>query len=161
MVIIIARLVFLYHAVPTLNVSRHFLVLQYSGRVVISEFQPSVTCLPSDPRAPVRWRSDGLVYPNLDPRLPLSFSPRGLNHTATLPNIFGEFISSSFLVLICDLVNVELRPDEDVNAQLVIIILTQSKSCNLVLPEQLYFVVTMVTYIIVQNQLYSIIELLT
>ncbi len=115
-------------AVPTLTISTQLLVLQYKGNQLVSNDTLSVTCLPSDPRSPVRWRELNLTYPNLPSELQAVFSPSLVNHTVTFPRIFNSTSAPSLnYILICDLINPELQSTIQISPQYVWVRFLQSK----------------------------------
>lgn len=111
---------------PTLNISTQLVVFQYIGRQIISDTAPSVTCSPSDTRAPVRWREVSLSYPNTPSELGLSFSPR--NQTIVFPQVYESATPPSMTyTLVCDLVDPRLPNDREIAPQFVLVRFVQSK----------------------------------
>ena len=88
---------------------------------------PSITCLPSDTRAPVRWRLSTGVYGELSDDYVVTLSPFALNHTATFP-IAYEVLPSRSAFYVCDLINVELSAGLEVSPQNITVRLIQGKS---------------------------------
>lgn len=115
-------------AAPTLNISTNLLVVQYMGNQLLTDENPSVTCLPSDPRAPVRWRGISLEYPNTPSDLPITFAS-DLNHTAIFERVYDDSPTPplALYVLVCDLVNAEFQNGEETSPQSVVIRFIQSK----------------------------------
>lgn len=114
--------------VPTLSISTQLLVLEYMGNQLVSNNTPSVTCLPSDLRAPIRWRELNSTYPDIPSELQAIFSPRVVNHTVTFPRIFTSRVAPSLnYILICDLINPDLQSTIQVSPQYVWIRFLQSK----------------------------------
>lgn len=114
---------------PTLRVSTQLLVLEYMGRQLVSNTSPSVTCLPSDLRAPVRWRGSDLTFPNLPADLEAVFSPHGVNHTLTFPRVFTSDSAPSLnYIILCDLINPDLQSTIEVAPQYIWVRFLQSKS---------------------------------
>ena len=117
-------------AAPSLSASTHLLVIEFMGDTILSDTPPTITCQPSDPRAPVRWRSGMLPYPTVQKSLGISFSPDGLLHSATFPTSY-EVIPQGLFNLSCDLVNAELDGNNETSPQTIYVFFTQSKlSCK-------------------------------
>lgn len=79
---------------------------------------PSVSCIPSDARAPVRWRSLFGVYGELPSDYEVSVTPLGLNHTLSFPIVY-ESTPSRTEFFVCDLFNVELTDEAEISPQTV------------------------------------------
>ena len=106
-------------AVPTLTISTNLLIEQYVNGVFVGEDEsPTVTCSPSDLRAPVRWRSMLGIYGELPDDYEASLSPRGLNRSLTFPTTYLTTPSRTE-TFICDLINVELSDEEETSPQMV------------------------------------------
>ena len=80
------------------------------------EEAPSLTCTPSDSRAPVRWRSKFGIYGELPSDYQASLSPVSLNHTLSFPRTYLSTPARTE-TFICDLINVELSSGEEVGPQ--------------------------------------------
>ncbi len=93
----------LLHTVPTLSTSTNFLV------VPVGE-SAQVNCTPSNPTAPVQWRSQlG------EEQATVSFSPAALQHTAEFTANEPSYLTELYT---CDLINVD-EPDEPVDPQVI------------------------------------------
>lgn len=120
-----------FHAVPSLSISTNLLVNQYSGQSVLGgERAPQVTCTPSDTMAPVQWTTRMGVVPQ---DYQITFSPRGLSHTATFASAYIPTPPNRTETLFCDLINVD-QPNTPVNPQNVTVRFIQSKQCLLIFP---------------------------
>lgn len=75
--------------------------------------------MPSDARAPVRWRSMFGIYGELPDDYQAFLSPPGLNHTLTFPGSYDDTTPSRTEHLICDLINAELSIESEVSPQTV------------------------------------------
>ena len=107
------------HAVPTLTLSTNLLIEEYvNGGYIGTDESPSVTCMPSNTRAPVRWRSMFGVYGELPDDYQAFLSPSGLNHTLTFPSSYNTTPSRTEF-FICDLINAELSNEAEVSPQTV------------------------------------------
>lgn len=116
---------FYNHVVPTLNISTNLLVRQYNGPFLLMRGSPpQVSCIPSDPRAPVRWTTHmGMIQADYQIR----FSPRDLSHTATFASVYNPTPPNRTETLFCDLINVD-QPNQPVNPQNVTVRFIQSKN---------------------------------
>ena len=113
--------------VPTLSVSTNLLIEQYvDNSYVGGDRSPSITCLPSDTRAPVRWRLSTGVYGDISDEYVVSLSPPSLNHTATFPVAY-EILPRRSAFYICDLINVELPSGAEVSPQSITVRFIQSE----------------------------------
>lgn len=94
----------LLFAAPTLTISTNIAVTLVGDSVQVS-------CIPSDPMAPVQWSSsqtgEGQVL--------VTFSPRGLEHTAEFVAYEPSYRTELYT---CDLINVD-DPDQPVDPQMV------------------------------------------
>lgn len=107
--------------------STNLLVEQYVDNTYVGgEQAPSVTCLPSDTRAPVRWRLSTGVYGDISNDYLVSLSPRSLNHTATFPVAY-EILPRRSAFYVCDLINIELPTGGEVSPQNIIVRFIQSE----------------------------------
>ena len=93
------------------------------GRYIGGDHSPSVTCTPSDSRAPVRWRP---MFGIRD--FQVSLSPPGLNHSLSFPSVY-RITPDRTEVFICDLINVELSNDAPVSPQNVTVRFIQGEHC--------------------------------
>ncbi len=91
------------HTVPTLSTSTNFLV------VPVGE-SAQVNCTPSNPTAPVQWRSQFG-----EEQATVSFSPAALQHTAEFTANEPSYLTELYT---CDLINVD-EPDEPVDPQVI------------------------------------------
>lgn len=116
-------------AVPTLAISTKLLILEYNGNTSASNSTHLVTCIPSDLRAPVRWRALTAVN-NTVPlfQLQATFSPVGFNHSLTFPRVFNGSPPNRTYMLVCDLLSPDVETnDSEVFPQYVIVRFLQSK----------------------------------
>lgn len=81
--------------VPKWNTSSRVLVRLQSD--LVNGNGPSITCMPSDPRAPVKW-----TIANDLPNISVSYFPDGLFHTL----IFISAPQQTFMIK-CDFINVD------------------------------------------------------
>jgi hypothetical protein len=106
-------------------VSTNLLIEQYVDNTYVGGDQPpSVTCLPSDTRAPVCWRLSTGVYGDISDDYLVSLSPRSLNHTANFPVAYEILPRRSAF---CDLINVELPTGAEVSPQNITVRFIQSE----------------------------------
>ena len=117
------------HAVPTLSISTNLLIERYVNGVNVGDGEeaPSLTCTPSDSRAPVRWRSKLGIYGELPNDYETSLSPLGLNHTLSFPTTYLSTPARTE-TFICDLINVELSSGEETSPQNATVRFIQCKS---------------------------------
>lgn len=103
-----------------MTVSTNLLIEEYiNGSYIGTDKSPSVTCMPSDTRAPVRWRSMFGVYGELPDDYQAFLSPLGLNYTLTFPSSYDDTTPSRTEFFICDLINAELSNEAEVSPQTV------------------------------------------
>ncbi len=105
--------------VPSLTISTNLLVLEFDGNSVAPNVDTNVSCVPSDLRAPVQWRYNNELYPSIPEDLEVTFSPAGLNHTATFSRVYSDPTSppNRTYTLFCDLINADLPTNESITAQ--------------------------------------------
>ena len=107
--------------------STNLLIEQYVDNTYVGGDQPpSVTCLPSDTRAPVRWRLSTGVYGDTSDDHLVTLSPRSLNHTAIFPVAY-EVLPRRSAFYVCDLINVELPTEVEVSPQSITVRFIQSE----------------------------------
>ena len=91
-------------AVPTLSLSTNLLIqsyMEFDGKFFIEGGSPSVTCSPSDARAPVQWSPD---ISDVDPAYQAMLSPPG---TLTFPSVYESEPPSVTIYFSCSLINLE------------------------------------------------------
>ena len=129
--------------VPTLSLSTNLLIDQYVDNTYVGgNGSPSVTCLPSDTRAPVRWRLSTGVYGDISDDYLVFLSPRSLNHTVTFPVAY-EILPRKSAFYVCDLINVELPTGAEVSPQNITVRFIQSELSFHFCPLLLYYNVCM------------------
>ena len=107
------------------------LVYEYDGNRLVGNTAPQVSCTPSIPNAPVRWRTFLGVYGMLPSDYETGLSPSGLNQTLSFPTEYDATTPPKRTeVFICDLVNVELPDEEEVTPQNVTVRFIQCKHNN-------------------------------
>jgi len=80
--------------------------------------------------APVQWTTRMGAVPQ---DYQITFSPRGLSHTATFARAYVPTPPNRTETLFCDLINVD-QPNTPVNPQNVTVRFIQSKQCLLIFP---------------------------
>ena len=98
---------------------------QYVDGTEVNNVSPEIVCMPSDPRAPIRWTTIP-VYIDLEQVYGASFEPAGLNHTLRFPSYYEQLPARTLRVM-CDLIDVDQDPGDDVSPLESVVVFVQSK----------------------------------